>query len=185
MGEEACTHRGRRLILIGPRGAGKTSAGRLAASLLGWPFFDADLEAERRAGMDIASLMARQGEAAFRTLEAQVLADLCLREPAVVATGGGAVLNEESRALIRSSGLAIWLDAAPEALWGRIQADPDTPARRPRLAGGGVEEVRQLRARREPLYRQCAQARLDTGGRTVDEVARALATLAAAPSPTG
>ncbi len=175
---------GPRLFLIGPRGAGKTTAARLAAGRLGWAWIDTDAEVERRAGRSIADIFASDGEPAFRSVEAAVLAELCAKERLVVATGGGAVLDPDSRRRMREAGLVVWLHAPAEVLWGRIRADATTAARRPDLAGGGLAEVERVLAAREALYRECAHAAIDTSARTPEEAAGALAALAAAPSAT-
>ncbi|MBY0228554.1 MAG: shikimate kinase, partial [Gemmataceae bacterium] len=146
------------LFLIGARGSGKTTAARLVAERLGRDWIDADAELERRAGRTVSELFAAEGEAAFRALESEVLADLCGRTRLVVATGGGVVLSPINRERMRSTGRVVWLRADPTALWARISADPTTAARRPALAGGGPEEVAQVLAAREALYQECAHA---------------------------
>ena len=145
------------IILVGYRGSGKTTVGRLLADRLGRPFADADDFIESGAGKSIADIFVAEGEAGFRDREAAALADLCARSGWVIATGGGAVLREANRRLLKASGFVVWLTAAPETLWERLQADPTTAARRPNLtAAGGRAEVQALAAAREPLYREVA-----------------------------
>lgn len=152
------------ILLVGPRGSGKTTVGRALADRLGWAFADADEYVEAAAGETIADIFAAEGEAGFRDREAAALAELCGRTDAVVATGGGAVLRPANRDLLRRSGFVVWLDVAPETAWQRLQADPTTAARRPNLtATGGVEEVRALVAAREPLYRETAHLVVEAG----------------------
>lgn len=166
---------GEHLILIGYRGTGKTTVGRLLAARLGRPFADADERVEAAAGCPIADLFARGGEAEFRAREAAALAELCAGPPAVIATGGGAVLRESNRALLRASGFVAWLVAPPEVLWARIRADPATAARRPNLtARGGPDEVRELLAAREPLYRAAADFAADCAAASPEAVADAI-----------
>lgn len=165
------------IALIGYRGSGKTAAAQLAALRLGWDWVDADVEIEFRAAKSIAEIFAGAGQTQFRDLESAVLADLLKRDRSILALGGGVVLRKENRQLLRSAvdagrGKIIWLEASPETLWERIQADPQTAARRPNLtASGGVEEVRRLLGERGPLYRECADLTIDTEGKSAVEVA--------------
>src|SRR5436305_8201228 len=110
----------RSIVLIGMMGVGKSSIGRRLGARLGVPFVDADTEIERAAGMSIADIFARHGEAAFRSGEARVIARLLNGGPQVLATGGGAVINEATRALIKERGVSIWLSAALELLLRRL-----------------------------------------------------------------
>lgn len=165
------------IALIGYRGSGKTAAAQLAALRLGWDWVDADVEIELRAAKSIAEIFAFAGEKQFRDLESAVLADLVQRDRTILALGGGVVLRKENRQLLRSAveagrGKIVWLGASAETLWERIQADPQTAARRPNLtASGGVEEVRRLLGEREPLYRECADLTIDTEGKSAAQVA--------------
>src|SRR3954468_15965258 len=109
-----------RIHLIGPRGGGKTTGGRLLAERLGWTFADTDERIERAAGLSIAELFATRGENSFRELEAEVLSAFGAAERIVVATGGGVVLRPENRELLRTMGRTIWLTAPAEVLWQRI-----------------------------------------------------------------
>jgi shikimate kinase len=145
------------LILIGYRGSGKTTVGRLLANRLGWTFADADERVEATAGKSIAELFASEGELSFRDRESAALAELCARSRCVIATGGGAILREHNRQLLKTGGFVAWLTAPPEALWERLQTDPITAARRPHLTlTGGLDEVRALVAARAALYTETA-----------------------------
>ena len=159
-----------RVLLVGPRGGGKTTVARLLAADLGWDWADADEWIERRAGLSIRELFAAEGEAGFRRREADLLAELCLLDRHVIATGGGVVLRAENRALLKRSGVVVWLTGDIDTLWGRIQADASTGARRPTLTVGGRAEVAELVAARESLYRECATHTIDTTGRTPQEI---------------
>jgi shikimate kinase len=164
-----------RVILIGYRGSGKTTVGRLLADRLGWEFADADDHVEAAAGRSVAEIFASEGEAGFRQREAAALAELCRRPRLVLATGGGAVLRPANRELLRAAGFVVWLHASPEAAWKRLQGDPTTAARRPNLTAlGGVEEVRALVAAREPLYRQTAHLAVDADAPSPEAVAAAI-----------
>jgi shikimate kinase len=160
------------LLLIGYRGTGKSTVARLVAERLGWQWLDADVELERRAGKSIAEIFADSGEGAFRELESQVLAELVRLDWHVLALGGGVVLQPQNREVIKRAGPVVWLTADPETILDRISADPTTAARRPNLARGGLEEIRDLLAMREPLYRECATAAVDTSGRDLTDVVR-------------
>jgi shikimate kinase len=159
------------LFLIGPRGSGKTTVAALLAESLGWAWVDADAIVEERAGCSIRDIFAAEGEAGFRAREAAVLEELCGRERAVIATGGGVVLRPENRRRLREAGHVVWLRADCETLWRRISTDGSTGGRRPALLGGGPEEVAAVVAQREPLYRECAHAAVETAGRAPAEVA--------------
>jgi shikimate kinase len=160
------------LSLIGYRGTGKTTVARLLALALGWEWIDADVEIELRAGKSIASIFADDGEAAFRELESQVIAELARRDHLVIACGGGVVLREENRAALRRGGKVVWLKASPETILARVATDSSTAGRRPQLTtGGGAEEVIELLARRTPLYKQCADLDVETDGKQAAEVA--------------
>jgi shikimate kinase len=165
----------RRLIfLVGPRGSGKTTVARLLAGRLGWTAVDADLVLEERAGRAVGEVFAAEGEAGFRRREAGVLAELAGCTEHVVATGGGAVLQPDNRALLRR-GWVVWLTADPDTLWARVQADGTTARRRPSLTGlGGREEVAAVALAREPLYRSAADLVVDTAGRSPEDVAAAV-----------
>jgi shikimate kinase len=165
------------LFLIGSRGTGKSTVGRLLADRLGWGFVDADVHLEAAAGRTIADVFAAEGEAGFRDREAAALAELAARTRHVVATGGGVVLRPANRELLRNSGFIAWLTAPPEAAFARLQGDPTTAARRPNLTPtGGLEEVRTLIAAREPLYRACAHFAVDTDRQSPEAVADAILT---------
>lgn len=163
-----------RIILVGYRGTGKTTVGRLLAGRLGWTFTDADTELEVRAGRTIAEIFAAEGESGFRDREAAVLAALAARPDHVIATGGGAVLRPANRGLLRAAGFVAWLHAPAQVVWDRIRADPATAARRPALTTGGLGEVVDLMAAREPFYREVAAAAVDAAGPSPEAVAGAI-----------
>src|SRR5690348_9819218 len=108
------------LFLIGPRGSGKSTIARLLAHELGWSWLDADEVLEKNCGQSIRSLFATEGEAGFRDREAAVLAELCRLQRHVLATGGGVVLRESNRELLRAGGRVVWLTADIETLWQRL-----------------------------------------------------------------
>ncbi len=160
------------LFLIGYRGTGKSTVGQRVAERLGEPFFDTDVEIERRAGRSIAEIFAGEGETAFRALEASVLDDLSCGATCVLALGGGAVMRPGNRAKLKARGRTAWLVARPETMWQRILADQASRQRRPDLtAVGGFAEVVELFSKRLPAYRESADWLVDTEGRTPDDVA--------------
>lgn len=165
-----------RLFLIGYRGCGKSTVGRLLAERLGWESIDSDDVAEAEAGKSIAAIFAGDGEPAFRDLEERVVAELCRREHAVVALGGGAVLREATRKRLAAAGPVVWLTAPAETLARRIAGDRSTAARRPSLTGlSGLDEVRRVLAEREPIYAECATVSLDAEARSPAELAGEIA----------
>jgi len=161
------------IFLIGYRGSGKTTVGRRLGELLAWPAIDADTELEARAGKSIKDIFATGGEAAFRELETRVISDLASRKDHVISLGGGAILSDANRKAIKGRGPVVWLQASPETLFARINADPTTEERRPNLtAQGGVEEIRTLLAERTPKYKACADLAVDVNRLDPDEIAR-------------
>ena len=161
------------LFLIGLRGSGKSSAGRLAAARLDVPFVDSDRLVEERAARRVAEILTDEGEASFRDREREVLLEVLPRPGQIVATGGGCVLDSEVRAALRRCGRVVWLDAPPPVLQERLRRDATETASRPPLTGAGdaSAELPELLARRAPLYRQCADAIVETGDRSLEEVA--------------
>jgi shikimate kinase len=163
------------VVLIGPRGAGKTALGQRAARRLGWAFLDTDRLIEAK-GRSVAAIFAAAGEAGFRAREREVIGALAPAGDAVIATGGGAVLDAGNRAHLAALGPVIYLHAPPEELVARI-AGTDRPA----LSDADPRsEMRAVLARREPLYRDLADALLDTGTLGEDAAVEALVALARA-----
>jgi shikimate kinase len=159
------------LTLIGYRATGKTTLAALLSRRLGWQWIDADAEIERRSGKSIAKIFAEDGEPAFRDLEAQVIADLCRRDKLVLAAGGGAPMREENRRKLRQNGKVVWLAARPETILKRMSADASTPERRPSLTGQNpLDEIVQLLALREPIYREAADCIIDTENRAPEDL---------------
>jgi shikimate kinase len=140
----------RSIVLVGMMGAGKSSIGRRLAARLNIPFVDADTEIEKAAGMSIADIFARHGEADFRSGEARVIARLLDGGPQVLATGGGAVMNADTRAAIKAKGVSIWLTAEVDVLMRRIHKRRHE---RPMLqTADPAARLRELLAEREPVY---------------------------------
>lgn len=151
----------RNLVLVGFMGSGKTTLGRAAAEALARPFADTDEEVQRRAGRPIPVLFAERGEAAFRALEAQAVADLAAPAGRVLATGGGALADPASVAALRAGGVLVALHARPEVLLDRV-GGARAAATRPLLAGSDpLARIRHLLAARADMYAQ-ADLALDT-----------------------
>lgn len=143
--------RGRTLVLVGMMGAGKSSVGKRLAQALDLPFKDADEEIEKAAGRTISEIFAEHGEAEFREGERRVIARLLDDPPHVLATGGGAFVNDTIRALVKAKALSIWLRADPEVLARRVGRKDN----RPLLRGKDPRKVlTELLAEREPAYSQ-------------------------------
>jgi shikimate kinase len=175
----------RSVVLVGMMGVGKSSIGRRLATRLGIPFVDADAEIEKAAGMSISDIFARHGEADFRSGEARVIARLLEAGPQVLATGGGAFMNDATRANIQRKGVSIWLSAEFEVLLRRLAKRKNE---RPMLATEDPDEtLRQLMVLREPTYALAditVQSREVPHDAIVNEIAATLATfleVAAAP----
>lgn len=117
----------RSIVLVGLMGAGKSSVGKRLAARLSLGFVDADTAIEQAAGLSIPEIFARHGEASFRDGERRVIARLLKEGPQVLATGGGAYMNEETRAAIRAGGISVWLRAEFEVLMRRVRRRSDRP----------------------------------------------------------
>jgi shikimate kinase len=140
---------GRSIVLIGMMGAGKSAIGRLVAKALKLPFVDADIEIERAAGMTIADMFETHGEAYFRDGEVRVISRILDGAPTVLATGGGAWMNEDTRAHAAGRGLSVWLKADADVLMKRVKRRSN----RPLLKTADPEAtLRQLLEVREPFY---------------------------------
>src|ERR1700677_2952018 len=142
----------RSIVLVGMMGVGKSSIGRRLGGRLGVPFVDADAEIEKAAGMSIADIFDRHGEAYFRSGEARVIARLLDGGPQVLATGGGAVMNADTRAAIKAKGVSIWLSAEFDLLMRRISKRKND---RPMLqTADPAATLREVLADRDPFYAQ-------------------------------
>lgn len=139
----------RSLVLVGLMGAGKTTIGKRLATRLGLPFQDADHEIERSAGMPISDIFAIYGEPAFRDGEKRVIGRMLEEGRMVLATGGGAYMNEETRRLIRERGICIWLKADHDTLMRRVRRRGHRPLLRNPDPDG---TMRRLMAERYPVY---------------------------------
>src|SRR2546430_15644907 len=165
----------RSVVLVGMMGSGKSSIGRRVALRLGVPFVDADAEIEKAAGMSISDIFAIRGEAEFRAGETRVIARLLESGPQVLATGGGAFVNPETRAAVAAKGISIWLKADFDVLLKRIRRRHDRPLLKTEDPGA---TRRKLMQESEPIYALAdltVQSRDLLHDRIVDDIVSALA----------
>lgn len=163
----------RHVVLIGYRGCGKSTIGALVASALSVPFVDTDELIASDAGMSIADLFASEGESGFRDREARVIRHVTSGGAAVISVGGGAVLRADNLSCLKGNGVVIWLTVSAEILQSRIVADRSSVQARPPLTSvGGLDEIREILAMREPLYRESAEVTFSSEGRSPEQVAR-------------
>lgn len=148
------------IALIGLPGSGKSTVGRQLAKRLGIPFRDSDHEIEARIGCPIREFFEREGEAAFRDLEEEVIRELTAVGSGVLATGGGAVLRPANRERLRSAAHVVYLRSAPEELYRRLRHDTQRPLLQ---VADPLQRLRSLYEERDPLYRETAHFVIETG----------------------
>ncbi|HXU93569.1 MAG TPA: shikimate kinase [Gallionella sp.] len=155
------------LILVGMMGSGKTTMGRTLAKHLDKTFVDSDEEIQKRTGVTIPHIFDIEGEAGFRQREAAVIADLVGGENMVLATGGGAVLGDQSRAILRQNGIVIYLKANVHDLWQRTRHDRNRPLLQ---TGDPYAKLTELFQQRDPLYREVADIVIQSGRQSVNSL---------------
>jgi shikimate kinase len=164
------------VFLVGPMGSGKSAVGRQLAARLGLAFVDSDAEIEALTGVDVAYIFEKEGEAGFRVRERDALDQLTARAGVLVATGGGAVLDPDTRARLRSRGCVVYLRTSVNQQLARTRRSAHRPLLRTPDPLGTLERLMQARA---PLYEETADLVVDTDGRkvksVVDELERRLA----------
>lgn len=158
------------IVLVGMMGSGKTALGRQLAQRLNLPFIDSDSEIEKATGMRIAHIFEEQGEAAFREIERIKIAKLLDGETCVLSTGGGAILNAETRQLIAQKSIAIWLKARLETLLARVAKDKSRPLLK---TADPAARMQQLLEHRTPFYRE-APIHIDTDVKSFEETVEAM-----------
>lgn len=157
------------ITLIGYRGTGKSSIAKPLARRLGWTAVDADAELEARTGRTIREIFDTDGEGEFRRLERETLVELLGRDQLVIAAGGGAILNAETRSDFQAAGPVVWLTALADTIEQRLYGDSTTSQRRPNLTStGGRMEIEKLLTEREPWYRECASLVVPTDEPSAD-----------------
>ena len=156
------------IFFVGLMGSGKTTIGKLLAKKLNKTFYDTDLEIEKKLGVKVSVIFELEGEEGFRKREAQMINELTQKNNIILATGGGAVLNESNRALLKARGKVIYLNAKPDNLARRMEHDKD----RPLLQKGDniVAILRRLHQERHPLYLSVASFVVDTGQKKTQTV---------------
>ena len=161
------------IVLIGYRGCGKTTVGQLLARRLARTFVDTDALIEQQAGNSITEIFSAQGEKGFRSRDSAVINDLTQQTGQIIAVGGGAVMDPQNAQRLKATGTLIWLTAPAQVLWERISKDQTTT--RPDLTPtGGLHEVRQILAQREPIYRAAADLTLNTDHQSLEQVVEAI-----------
>jgi shikimate kinase len=149
-----------RIALVSMPGGGKSTVGRHLARRLGWAFIDSDSLIESRLGCSIRSYFEREGEIAFRDIEEQVIADASNAPRTVIATGGGVVLREANRRVLRDRSVVVYLRSSADDLYRRLRHD----VKRPLLqVADPLQRLREMHAQRDPLYAQTAHFSVDTG----------------------
>ena len=156
-------------------GSGKTTIGQLLGKRIGLPFFDSDHELEARTGVSVATIFEIEGEPSFRLREAQMIDELTQQSPIILATGGGAILDEGTRSTLRSRGTAIYLHSTPETSYERVRRNRDRPLL---MVTDPLARLRQLYELRHPLYAETAhivvESYRDRPTAVVNEIAIAL-----------
>ncbi|CAG7622351.1 Shikimate kinase 2 [Paenibacillus allorhizosphaerae] len=156
---------GGNVVLIGPMGTGKSTVGKALAEKLGWTFVDTDAVIEEKAGTTIGAIFAEQGEPAFRKMESETIASVLQGETRIVSTGGGAVLAEQNRKAMKTSGFVIALRATEETIIMRVGNDEN----RPLLQGNAAERVRRILEERKHAY-DFADFTIDTTDKPVEVI---------------
>lgn len=164
------------IYLMGYRGCGKSTIGHSLAERLQRPWLDTDQLIIAESGREIKEIFERDGQEAFRDLEASAVARVAAEEkPTIVSLGGGAILRKQNRAVLEKSGQCIWLRGTAETLWNRISTDANSAENRPSLTErSGFDEVVAVLAEREPLYRSLADFTVDTDSMSPDEIVDAI-----------
>jgi shikimate kinase len=155
------------IALVGMPGGGKSTVGRQLAKRLGWNFVDTDVLIEKRVGSSIRSFFEREGEAAFRDIEAAVVGEACAAPRQVIATGGGAVLRRENRQRLTGLCRVVYLRSSPEELYRRIRHDTARPLLQ---VADPLGRLRDLYQQRDPLYRETAHFIIETGRPSVSSL---------------
>jgi shikimate kinase len=155
------------IILVGPMGSGKSAVGRLLAQRLGLTLVDSDAEIEARTGVDISYIFEREGEAGFRVREAEVIDEITQREGLLVATGGGAVLDPQTRERLRDRGCVVYLRTSVDQQLARTRRNSLRPLLMNPDPRGTLERLMQQRG---ALYEEVADVTVDTDGRKVSTV---------------
>jgi shikimate kinase len=156
------------IFLVGPMGAGKSTIGRRLANMLAMEFYDSDHEIEKRTGADIPLIFEIEGEEGFRKREKAVIDELSCKSGVVLATGGGAILDESNRQRLSERGVIVYLRTSVSQQLMRTRHDQNRPLLQ---TENPKEKLRELMEIRDPLYQGIAQVTVDTDGRSILSVA--------------
>jgi len=160
------------IYLTGYRGSGKTSVGKLLSQILSLPVIDLDDHIEAAARMSIREIFETESEAGFRDRESQSLRIVAAQSPSIVSLGGGAILREENRRLITSTGFCVWLKVDVDTVIERLQLDAITAERRPALTTlPQRDEIASMLATREPIYASVSQVAISVTGKQLHDIA--------------
>jgi len=160
------------IILIGPMGAGKSTIGRQLAGVLQLPLKDSDREIEKRTGVDIPTIFEFEGEEGFRNRETAMLEELCAQQGIVLATGGGAVMRDQNRALLKICGLVVYLKTSVKTQLRRTARDRNRPLLQTENPKARLEELMRIR---DPFYREIADLIVDTDRDSIRKVVQEIA----------
>jgi len=164
------------VFLIGLMGSGKTTIGQLLAKRLQLPFIDSDHELELRTGVSVATIFEIEGEPAFRQREAAIIDELSSRRPIVLGTGGGAILDPQTRCVLRERGMVVYLHSTAETAYERIRRNRDRPLL---MVADPLARLKQLYELRHPLYLATAhvvvESYRDRPTAVINEIANVLA----------
>jgi len=160
-----------KIFLIGYRCTGKTTIGKLLAHRLKLDFIDTDFLVEQIKGLNISQIVQNHGWKEFRKLEKQRLFSTKKNEDAVIATGGGIIIDPENQKFIMKAGFSVWLDADLEIILQRLNTDSKTCSSRPSLTNNDLfKETRELLCLRKPLYAQASHIRIDVNFHTPEKI---------------
>jgi shikimate kinase len=154
------------IFLVGPMGSGKSTIGRQLAKALKRPFFDSDKEIEKRTGVTISWIFEMEGEEGFRQREQQIIAELTAKQNIVLATGGGAILKEDNRKLLKSRGSVVYLSSSVEQLYRRTSKDKSRPLLQ---TDDPKKQIAILLAKRDPLYKSVADVVIRTAKQSIQK----------------
>ena len=163
------TLRTKRIFLIGPMGAGKTTIGSQLSRTLNFQFFDSDHEIVKNTGVEISLIFDIEGEKSFRLREKKMVDNLTKIDDAIIATGGGAILDADSRDRLQTRGFVVYLKSSTEVLARRTQNDKNRPLLK---NTDRVETIETLKIERAPLYESIANITIDTGATSIKQIVK-------------
>ena len=160
-----------KIVLIGYRCTGKTSVGKRLAERLGIPFYDTDELIQSEAGKTIRELVEEEGWDAFRARERAIIKQLPLSADAVIAAGGGAIMDAANRKALKEKGICVWLMADVGTIAQRMRDDKASVVQRPPLSNDGLEqETAKILEARRPFYQEMADCTIDTSGKNIETI---------------